>query len=70
MGFKYARPELSSGGFHMALESITGRLVYKDRIDNVKSAVTGTFKNDSALAAVIQLGQGFGRNNRKLVGLR
>jgi hypothetical protein len=54
----------------MALESITGRLVYKDRIDNVKSAVTGTFKNDSALAALIQLGQGFGRNNRKLMGLR
>ncbi len=50
--------------------SLTKRLVYKDRIAGVKNAVTGTLKTDSALAALEELGKSFGRNNRKLLGLR
>jgi hypothetical protein len=49
-------------------ETITGRLVYKDRIDNIKRAVA-TFRDDSLTQATISLWTGFGRNNRKLIGI-
>ncbi len=53
----------------MVGEEVTGRLVYKDRIDNIRKSVA-TFRDDSLTQASISLWTGFGRNNRKLLGIR
>lgn len=65
------------------LESVTGRLVYKDRIANTKGYVYGLkddilgIKGNSAAQVVEDvvkrtwgLGKSFGQSNRKLLGLR
>lgn len=50
-------------------EGIKAKLVYKDRIENIKRALA-IFREDSLTQANISLWTGFGRNNRKLLGLR
>jgi hypothetical protein len=44
----------------------TDRLVYQDRIENVKNAAV-TFKDYGVLPAVTAIIVGFGENNRKLL---
>ncbi|MCJ7816752.1 MAG: hypothetical protein MUP55_02740 [Candidatus Aenigmarchaeota archaeon] len=53
----------------MVGEAISERLVFNDRIDNVKTTID-LLIGDSIDAAVLNLGFGFGRNNRRLLGLR
>lgn len=53
----------------MVGEAITERLVYKDRIENIRKSI-GIFRDDSLTQASINLWTGFGRNNRKLLGIR
>ena len=50
------------------IEGLKDRLVYEDRIANVKGAVK-TFKDRSAIEAIIGLHSGFGHANRKLLGM-
>ncbi|MEM3271775.1 MAG: hypothetical protein QXX42_00905 [Thermoplasmatales archaeon] len=42
------------------------RLVYKDRIENIKNAVS-TFRDYGITPALMALYIGFGENNRKLI---
>lgn len=53
----------------MVGEAISERLVFNDRIDNVKTTID-LLIGDSIDSAVLNLGFGFGRNNRRLLGLR
>ncbi|MDE1821002.1 MAG: hypothetical protein KGJ23_08335 [Euryarchaeota archaeon] len=50
----------------MAVSDIGSRLVYRDRMQNIRDAVE-TFRDRSADEAVIGLVSGFGHNNRKLL---
>jgi len=49
------------------ISDITGRLVYKERIESVTHGLVSDFREKSAIDAVIGLAQRFGRNNRALV---
>jgi hypothetical protein len=53
----------------MVGEGISERLVFNDRIDNVKTTID-LLISDSVESAVINAVLGFGRNNRRLLGLR
>lgn len=49
-----------------SVQTATGKLVIRTRIDTVKKTVD-TLKRESAMDAVIDQIEGFGRNNRQLL---
>jgi len=49
-----------------SVQTATGKLVLRTRIDTVKSTID-TFKRSSALEAVEHQIEGFGKNNRQLL---
>jgi len=53
----------------MVGEAISERLVFNDRIENVKTTID-LLISDSVASAPMNLIYGFGRNNRRLLGLR
>jgi len=50
-----------------ALSDVTGKLVYKNRIESVTKTLVSDVKDKGVLAAVIGLGERFGSNNRQFV---
>lgn len=52
----------------MAAESIGSRLVYRERIQNLRDTLQ-TFRDRSVSEAASGLIAGFGHNNRKLIGV-
>lgn len=49
------------------LSDVTGKLVYKERIESVTHGLINDLKNEGVVAAAIGLGERFGKNNRAFV---